>query len=576
MTHDVREPAHALAVPALLDSVPFARVDEASLRDALVFGFATGDVGDLLERVAAEMPLAPSTWAATDFARDVFLGELLDRCMPIVGDGARHARTRNLLYRIVSAPPADPAVVAFRQAIFSELAARADLREALGRLYAGLVQLRSLLAKTGAVRIDPFERRLAILRAVRDLTQLAAASFTFATSGLARLGAWGRRVSRLPAFARLVELLSYEENVAELDVRLRLGFDGKIRDFSVIGRREPDANAFYRSPTARLLEKASLLVRGHSFSDHEIFARLTDDVFDGLAAELTPLFPLIGDLEFYLGGLAFRDGAARAGLEVSLATFGADASDGRTLEGLFNPLLVSESGRAVPCNLHVGRGDALVVITGPNSGGKTRLLQSLAICQILGQAGMFVPARRAHLPWASGLFVSLIEHAHADQSEGRLGTELLRIRRLFENLRIGSLVILDELCSGTNPSEGEDIFRLVVKLLGELRPATFITTHFLAFAARLAREEPTLEFLQVELDAAERPTYGFVPGVATTSLAHRTAARLGVTEHALRELLVANNPELACRSTPSPATEPSSTRRQTASALAPPRMLPAS
>jgi len=67
----------------------------------------------------------------------------------------------------------------------------------------------------------------------------------------------------------------------------------------------------------------------------------------------------------------------------------------------------------------------------------------------------------------------------------------------------------------------------------------FITTHFLQFASRLEQNPPLghLEFLQVELDAQQTPTYGFVPGVATTSLAERTAARLGVTREALHELV---------------------------------------
>jgi DNA mismatch repair protein MutS2 len=102
-------------------------------------------------------------------------------------------------------------------------------------------------------------------------------------------------------------------------------------------------------------------------------------------------------------------------------------------------------------------------------------------------------------------------------------------------------VILDELCSGTNPSEGEEIFELVISLLAELEPQTFITTHFLQFASRLARDRSTLglEFLQVELDRHNDPTYGFVPGVARTSLAARTAERLGVTREALEGLVEA-------------------------------------
>jgi DNA mismatch repair protein MutS2 len=101
------------------------------------------------------------------------------------------------------------------------------------------------------------------------------------------------------------------------------------------------------------------------------------------------------------------------------------------------------------------------------------------------------------------------------------------------------MVILDELCSGTNPSEGEEIFELVVSLLSELQPQAFITTHFLALASRLAKNGGTgaMTFLQVDLDAQNWPTYKFVPGVAQTSLAHRTAARLGVTREELLGLI---------------------------------------
>ncbi len=210
-----------------------------------------------------------------------------------------------------------------------------------------------------------------------------------------------------------------------------------------------------------------------------------------------------------------------------------------SFRGLFNPLLCTDKTAPVPCNLRTAHPASVVIVTGPNSGGKTRLLQAVALSQLLGEAGLFVPAAEARMPRASGLFVSLVEESRADQPEGQLGMELMRIRRMFEQLGVGSLVLLDELCSGTNPSEGEEIARLVISLLPELSAQVFVTTHLLQFAAHLAEEQPIprLEFFQVEIDARERPTYAFVPGVARTSLAQKTAARLGVTKDELLALI---------------------------------------
>jgi DNA mismatch repair protein MutS2 len=532
----------------LLHPIPVIRADEAFLRETVSFAFATGDVGDVLERVVEEMPIAPSSFDDEQFGRDVFLSELIARCMPVIAEGRVAQTNGKLLRRLIGRPPRDPAITVFRQEILRELVTAPELRAALERFYGRLRHLRELLCRIGmgsSLRLDPNRRRLDVLRTIVEVVRVGC-SFVRAKSGLHRIGEWATKLHRMPELGKIVQLLAYEDGSAELDLRVRLGYDGRIRELVVTERREPVDNVFYRTWFGRLAHKVELVARGHRFSDDEVLARLVDEVFSGVEHELPQLFLLLGDVEFYLAALAFRDGAQRAGVAVSLP----ELTDGgeRAIEGLFNPLLLADGGSAVPCNLHVANDDALVVVTGPNSGGKTRLLQAVALTQLLAQAGLFVPARSARIPRADGLFVSLIEEARADQREGRLGTELLRIRRLFERLEPGALVILDELCAGTNPSEGEEIFRLVVKLLSELRPSAFITTHLLSFAARLEREGRSLaplDFLQVELDADERPTYQFVAGVATTSLAHRTAARLGVTEESLRGLLRTREPAVS-------------------------------
>src|SRR5690606_37641797 len=129
------------------------------------------------------------------------------------------------------------------------------------------------------------------------------------------------------------------------------------------------------------------------------------------------------------------------GLPTCFATFsqGSVESSGQTrLQGLFNPFLVAEGVAVRRCDIQAPA-HAVVILTGPNSGGKTRLMQSVALSQLLGQGGMPVPASSAELPRTQGLFVSMLQDVRADQPEGRLGMELMRIRTLFEQLRPGDI-----------------------------------------------------------------------------------------------------------------------------------------
>jgi DNA mismatch repair protein MutS2 len=155
------------------------------------------------------------------------------------------------------------------------------------------------------------------------------------------------------------------------------------------------------------------------------------------------------------------------------------------------------------------------------------------------RARLFAPAAKARLPLVDGLFASSTEGASVDQREGRLGTELIRIRDLFGSVGTRSLVLLDELCSGTNPSEATRIVQMVLELLREVRPVALITTHFLDFGRRMEADPPVrdLQFLQVAMNEDESSTYQFVPGVAPTSLAAATARRLGVSREELSRLL---------------------------------------
>lgn len=526
-------------IPDLLEPAPRLRVDRGALEQALTFAFASGVSGGLFTEALEGARVEP-TWDPALFAKDVFLRELVARSFRVIVDGCDYVVSERYLTRLLAAPPTEIHVVRYRQAILRELSESAELRQQLERLYALLCRFRGALEGTTAGnKWDATRRQLDILALAKAIFDHLASSFEAAASGLARLRELGRAITASEPYRALRDLLDYDEHLATLTLKIRVGADGRVRGFDILSIQENTDNPFVASPARRVLSKVELFARGYRFGEDEVMGRLLDAVFEGIEDEIAKLPQLVGDIELYLGALGFRDRALAAGLEACLPELVSAEDGGRELAGLFNPLLLAHGVVPVPCDLRSDRYDTTTIITGPNSGGKTRLLQSLGLAQLLAQSGLFVPARRARLALVPALVMSLNEEARADQSEGRLGMELLRIRALFERLPPRAMVVLDELCSGTNPSEGEEIFELVVTLLAELRPQAWITTHFLTFAARLEREPSVtaLRFLQVELDPGQLPTYQFTPGVATTSLAEHAARRLGVTREQLLGLV---------------------------------------
>jgi DNA mismatch repair protein MutS2 len=163
-------------------------------------------------------------------------------------------------------------------------------------------------------------------------------------------------------------------------------------------------------------------------------------------------------------------------------------------------------------NIASDRHATTVLVTGPNSGGKTCLLQAIGIAQILGQSGLFARARGASRAGA-GAGASLIQGPLPPHPRRRGAIAFAR----FERLPPGAMVILDELCSGTNP-EGEEFAELVEDAdATRRRPSSPRTLARRAWKGAIA----DLRFLQVELGEDERPTYQFAP---RTSLAGQAAA----------------------------------------------------
>jgi DNA mismatch repair protein MutS2 len=527
-----------LTIPDLLHLEPELSVDQRQVSELLEMAFLGRDTGGDLDEALGGTGNRDARWRPEFFAEDLFLDELLRSSYPVTVGGKRYRPNIPFLARTLEAPPRDMESVLFRQAIVRELEESAEIRGRFEALYDCLYELLNKLRLPGQVaRLDINTYRLEVLRHAKLVIDEMVDGFGGAESGIRRLHETGLKIQESAEYRLLAALVEYEEKMSTIRVDVNVGATGQITDLAIAEIIENEENLFHLGPLERLKQRLSFLIRGYKWDSTSVVSRLVHQVFLRLTPSLTPLVQLIGHLELYLANRGFRRVAEEAGLEVSLAEL---ADDGQVeFVGLFNALLLNQPAPVVPCDVAPRGRVSTTLVTGPNSGGKTRLMQAIGLAQLMGQSGLYVAAREARLSLVGGLFISLIQRETADQSEGRLGRELMRIRTMFDAIEPPSLVILDELCSGTNPSEGTELFSLVLRLLERIGPLAFITTHFLDYARELESGPPVtgLEFLQVEIDANQNSTYQFVPGVAETSLAAVMAERLGVTYEELSSAL---------------------------------------
>lgn len=536
-----------LPLPDLLSPSPTASPDSESLLNQLELAFLGRASTGELDRELDALPAGDSSWNAAQFAEDLFLAELVRGVLAIRIGGRRVPMHRGFVERVLASPPADLATIRFRQAILAELDREPALRRAAEELLTSITDLLTLLrASRDDARLEPVRFRVDVLRALREIVDLLGDRFTTARSGLQRLAAVGDEIRRSRAFQRLVAFLDHHSSMATLSLQAVIGADGKLRHLEIAGTTERRRNPFYRRPLRRWFDRLRIFYRRYDLGPQEIVERLVSGVYRQVSPALARVVQLAAHLEVHLASLTFADDARGRGLEVCLP----ELAEGAVFEAreLFNPLLTALVERPVPTDVVAASAHPVVLVTGPNSGGKTRLLQAVGLAQVLGQSGLYAPCRSARLPLAAALFASIIELDRAFQAEGRLGTELVRLRTLFESSPPDTLVLLDELCSGTNPSEAIEIMETVLRLLHQLRPVAFVTTHFLDFAQQLHAAAPAdgTEFLRAEVDVERGPTYRFIPGVAATSLAVGTARRLGVTFDELARRLEARS----CRPAP--------------------------
>ncbi len=192
----------------------------------------------------------------------------------------------------------------------------------------------------------------------------------------------------------------------------------------------------------------------------------------------------------------------------------------------------------VPIDFTLPESIRAVVITGPNTGGKTVALKTLGLLVLMAKAGIFLPAQDPpQLPWFDGVYADIGDEQSLEQNLSTFSGHIHRISRIVQTLQSSpapALVLLDEVGAGTDPTEGAALAAGLLEYLSEKALLTLATTHYGELKA-LKYQHPGFENASVEFDEATlAPTYRLLWGIPGRSNALTIAQRLQLDPEILR------------------------------------------
>jgi DNA mismatch repair protein MutS2 len=259
-------------------------------------------------------------------------------------------------------------------------------------------------------------------------------------------------------------------------------------------------------------------------AEQEEIARILDELSAFVAANVTPLRETL-------------DALARFDLWVAKASLAADM-DGVRAETAERPEVVLLSarhpgliGRVVPIDIRLGDGYTALVVTGPNTGGKTVTLRTLGLLSVMHQAGLHIPAAAgSRLPIWRDVFADIGDEQSIAQSLSTFSGHLRSIIRIVAEAGPGTLVLLDELGAGTDPTEGSALAQALLDHFIRAGALVAATTHYAELKA-YAHTTPGARNAAVEFDLETlSPTYRLSIGLPGGSQAFAIAERLGLPE----------------------------------------------
>ena len=199
---------------------------------------------------------------------------------------------------------------------------------------------------------------------------------------------------------------------------------------------------------------------------------------------------------------------------------------------------------AVPVTINIGPGWSTLVITGPNTGGKTVAMKTVGLLSLMHQSGIQIPADEGSiLPVFDAIYADVGDQQSVQESVSTFSSHMRSVIDILSKAGPTSLVLLDELGTSTDPEEGSALAKAILDHMSSLGIPSIVTTHYRNVAA-YAEAKPGMINASVQLDASTlRPNYLLVMGIPGKSYAMSVAASLRMPDEIMQEALTLVEPQ---------------------------------